>query len=218
MPSGFDEEAYRAKLDRFNRSPGYQLDVERVHRFLSGVRFSALLDLGCGTGAFLDDARRRYPGSAFDGVDLHDYGASRGIVGDITSEDLLAGRAYDVVTMLHSINHVVDLGAALTSVARLLREGGHLVVVSPSAVYAALWKILNEHRLLSIPGGDHTIVSYRSRGEIALAAADRSLVLVSHETYGEGLEVAWDGQRALVPGREIMIFAKLASPAPRSAS
>ncbi len=212
-PYALDPDAYKDKLERFNRSARYELDLARVHRFLAELRFSSLLDLGCGTGHFLDDARARYPASVIDGVDRHDFGAKNGIVGDITREDLLAGRVYDVITMLHSINHVADLGAAMATVARLLRPGGHLVVVNPGAAYMGLWKVLDEHRLLGVPGGDPTVVSYRSRDDIARAAGERSLDPVSHETYGESLEVAWGEQRALVYSREIMIFEKRGAPA-----
>jgi SAM-dependent methyltransferase len=81
-----------------------------------------VLELGCGN-------RKRIPGSI--GIDMLDYPAVD-IVGDLTT--VLAAfpaAAVDRVTSHHVFEHLPDLAGTLEAVARVLKIGGRLEVITP---------------------------------------------------------------------------------------
>lgn len=92
------------------------------------------LDVGTGDGAFPDAAREFFPYTSFDGVDpaprvLWARAAERveeAYVGQLTDTGL-TGR-YDVVTLLHHLEHSADPRRELAAALTALRPGGHLVV------------------------------------------------------------------------------------------
>lgn len=96
-----------------------------------------LLDVGCGYGAFLAEARR-LGGCEAHGLDLDaasiagaaDADAIRYQVGSLDTAALPAS-SFDVVTLFQSLEHHEDPLAALRCVHRLLKPGGHCVVEVP---------------------------------------------------------------------------------------
>lgn len=95
-----------------------------------------LLDVGCGTGGFLDLARRRR-GARVAGVELDAAlaarAAARGL--EVTAGDFADVPAgdFDVVTMFQVLEHLPDPRAALVRAFGLLRPGGVLCVEVPVA-------------------------------------------------------------------------------------
>jgi len=96
-----------------------------------------LLDVGCGTGAFLDYARGR--GWEVQGVELMDAAAAycREQLGlDVVTGDLLSAgfgdQRFDVVTLWNVFEHLHDPRAALAEIRRILRPAGLLVLACPS--------------------------------------------------------------------------------------
>jgi len=91
-----------------------------------------LLDVGCGTGVFLDEARRA--GWQVRGVEVSAYAADqarhRGLdVACASSEGLdLPAEAYDCVTLWDTLEHVPDPAGVLNAAARALRPGGVLAL------------------------------------------------------------------------------------------
>jgi len=102
---------------------------------------SRVLDVGCGTGAVLEDLRRR---ARVVGVDPStvalSYCRARGI-GQVAcaSGDRLpfAPRSFDAVLLLDVLEHFRDETALLAGVRALLRPGGVLLVSVPA--YQFLW-------------------------------------------------------------------------------
>jgi SAM-dependent methyltransferase len=97
----------------------------------------SLLEVGCGTGHFLQLAKER--GFDVAGVELNEglatqarerTGGSRIVCGDFMVEDF--GRRFDVVAMIDLIEHMPDPLAALRRANELLEPGGHLVVYTPN--------------------------------------------------------------------------------------
>ena len=128
-----DEEAGR------RRTAHRLLDMVAVHR-PSG----RLLDVGCGHGFLLDEARRR----GYDGVGLElsrtAAAHARDTLGLDVREEPLAGfvdrERFDVIILADVIEHVEDPVAMLDACVELLRPDGVLCVVTPdpSAVTARL--------------------------------------------------------------------------------
>ncbi|MFF9239197.1 class I SAM-dependent methyltransferase [Streptomyces sp. NPDC014801] len=92
------------------------------------------LDVGTGDGAFPDAAREFFPYTSFDGVDpgprvLEARAAERveeAYVGPLAATGLTA--RYDVVSLLHHLEHSADPRRELTAALTALRPGGHLVL------------------------------------------------------------------------------------------
>jgi SAM-dependent methyltransferase len=97
----------------------------------------SLLDVGCGDGQFL--AAARDAGWRVDGIEFSPEGASRAAdrlgrpiaVGDLARIRQLQG-PFDVVTLWHVIEHLVDPRAMLDAARARLRSGGMLVVAVPN--------------------------------------------------------------------------------------
>jgi SAM-dependent methyltransferase len=97
------------------------------------------LDVGAGHGHFSRAARKRFPDTCFDGLDLGagvEAGVRAGWLDNavrglfVDEAPRLAG-AYDVVSMHHYLEHTTDIRAELAAAAAVLRPGGHLVVEMP---------------------------------------------------------------------------------------
>ena len=96
-----------------------------------------LLDVGCGNGAFLAAFGAAMPGWRMIGVELTDTnratveklpGVERLHVGDV---DGVTG-AFDMVVMIHSLEHIPDPRAMLRRLGKKLAPGGHLLIEVPN--------------------------------------------------------------------------------------
>lgn len=100
-------------------------------------RGASLLDVGCGPGLFVEAAQAR--GFRVTGLELNATLAQRArertgaevVVGDFLATPL-AGRKFDVITMLDLIEHLPDPVGALAQSAELLAPGGRLVLYTPN--------------------------------------------------------------------------------------
>jgi SAM-dependent methyltransferase len=100
-----------------------------------------LLDVGCGTGFFLEAAARRYRVSGLDPSPqavgfCHQRGLSGVREGSVESLADLAP-AFDAVTFFDVLEHLPDDVGALTLARKVLRPGGRVVVSVPA--YRWLW-------------------------------------------------------------------------------
>lgn len=109
----------------------------RQHRVTSG----ALLDLGCGTGAFLQELPAGFMGFGLDASDAAlAHASSRGlaklVLGD--GESLpFAGESFDAVVSLDTLEHIAGDANCAAEVHRVLRPGGMFVMNVPA--YRWLW-------------------------------------------------------------------------------
>jgi 2-polyprenyl-3-methyl-5-hydroxy-6-metoxy-1,4-benzoquinol methylase len=119
--------------DEANLRRTFARRLRRLERFVHPGR---LLDVGCASGFFLDEARKR--GWRVEGLDVSPYAAeyTRRRFGAVVHEVDLAGLAspggvYDLLTMWDVIEHVPDPLGCLRAASSVLRKGGILALATP---------------------------------------------------------------------------------------
>lgn len=118
------------------------LDRERIAlKLLSAdLRPSAsVLDVGCGTGIFLDRLRKLEPGADLHGVDFSHYQVEHSVNPSLKLRQAnLAegiphdGESFDVVYAAEIIEHLHDPDFFLAEIHRVLKPGGVLVLSTPN--------------------------------------------------------------------------------------
>ena len=147
-----------------------QLDqkLEWIRRVLPSGK--DLLDVGCGTGVFLDLARKK--GWRVRGIEISKRASAYAretfnlgvYTGSVDSWDGGEGKSFDLITMLDVLEHLRDPATVLRRVKKLLKENGLLVIEVPNqdsllnrvvhVVYKCGWKkpahvIYNIHHLFN---------------------------------------------------------------------
>ncbi len=123
----------RGALGRFDRRFGQR---KRAQLVLRHCRSGRLLDVGCGTGAFLTELHN-VPGWQVMGVEpvalacrkTRSFGLS--VVCGKLSEAAFPNETFDVVTMWHVLEHVCDPTVNLLEAYRILRPNGTLLLAVP---------------------------------------------------------------------------------------
>ena len=117
-----------------------------------------ILDIGCGTGAMLDELS---PFGTVVGADFSpealQFCVTRGVGADLTRADVrrlpFADGSFDVVTAMDIIEHIDDDKAASCEIWRVLKPGGRLFVTVPA--FPSLWsehdEALHHHRRYTVP-------------------------------------------------------------------
>jgi 2-polyprenyl-3-methyl-5-hydroxy-6-metoxy-1,4-benzoquinol methylase len=114
-----------------------------------------VLDVGCGVGLLLDEARRR--GWRTQGVELSDWGVRRAghlgldVFQGILEEAGFAPSSFDAVFMIDVLEHLADPVRTLARVSQVLRPGGVLCLVTPDADSAAA-RVLGRRWWGMLPG------------------------------------------------------------------
>ena len=101
-----------------------------------------ILDIGCGTGAMLDELR---PFGSVVGADFSpealQFCVTRGAPADLARADVrrlpFADASFDVVTAMDIVEHIDDDKAACSEIFRVLKPGGRLFVTVPA--FPSLW-------------------------------------------------------------------------------
>ena len=108
---------------------------------------AAVLDVGCGTGRLLRAAALRWPAARLLGVDpaegmmeiarrlTPDAEIQRGLAESLPLPDA----SVDLVVSTMSFHHWGDQAAALREIARVLRPGGHFILVDIAPPRALTW-------------------------------------------------------------------------------
>jgi 2-polyprenyl-3-methyl-5-hydroxy-6-metoxy-1,4-benzoquinol methylase len=132
-------ERYDQGLDPASESFAKRISGEshRVRFVRRLVRRGKILDIGCGYGYFLHAVRQA--GFSVKGLDVSDWAAgyARDSLGiDVTVSDVSAGvfepESFDVVSMWHSLEHMMDPNEALHAASLWLKPGGVLIVDVPN--------------------------------------------------------------------------------------
>jgi SAM-dependent methyltransferase len=146
-----------------------------------------LLDVGCGSGAFLHQMRDR--GWRVVGVEPDPKAAESARRNDLDVRDgMLADAAFaddmfDAIVLSHVIEHVHDPVALLRECARVLRPGGQLVITTPNLEsighrrFGADWRGLEPPRHLHVFSVDALSACVASAGlDVAEARTSARLV------------------------------------------
>lgn len=138
IPSPYIEN--RGGLYRLKRKLTYSFAFRLLNRYLSQKQDLEILEIGTGSGFFLDFALERFPNSRFSGVEYDERllaeTASRAphanlIQGNAESFDLGKG-CYDLVVSFQVIEHLYNPGAMLDNVRMHLKPGGIFLVTTPN--------------------------------------------------------------------------------------
>ncbi len=117
-----------------------------------------ILDIGCGTGAMLDDLA---PFGTVVGADFSpealQFCVTRGVHASLSRADVrrlpFADSSFDVVTAMDIIEHIDDDKAAASEIFRVLKPGGRLLASVPA--FQSLWsehdEALHHYRRYTVP-------------------------------------------------------------------
>jgi 2-polyprenyl-3-methyl-5-hydroxy-6-metoxy-1,4-benzoquinol methylase len=148
--TGYDDEAY-VEEEQPRRVTARRL-LDRAGPADTPLR---VLDVGCGPGLLLDEARAR-GWDAF-GVELSSWAVRRcranglDVYQGTLEEAAFPGGHFDAVFMIDVIEHLTDPIATLVEVTRVLRPGGKLCMVTPDAASAAA-RLLGTRWWAQLPG------------------------------------------------------------------
>jgi SAM-dependent methyltransferase len=129
----------------------YLLEKELFSHRNSGAALPVFLDVGCATGLLLYQIRKR--GWAVKGVEVCRPAAEYGITKrglDIAVAPLetagIPDNSIDVMHCSHLIEHLTSPDAFLKEAARIIKPGGHLIIVTPDVsgfqarLFGARWR------------------------------------------------------------------------------
>lgn len=117
---------YLASLPQRRRSAQCWLELVRTY---AAPNADSLIDIGCATGVFLDEAARRY---RVEGVELSrwaaDLASERHEVHRLPLTELATGDAFDIATMWGVIEHLEEPRMEIKAVHHILKTAGLLFI------------------------------------------------------------------------------------------
>ncbi len=142
------------KEEKGRRAQG-RIILSRIHRF---KKHGKILDIGCGPGFFLDEAKRQ--GWEAQGVDLSGWAKNYAkenfnieVFRGPLAEAVFPDRSFDVIVMNDVIEHLEDPKSALKEIRRVLKNDGVLYISTPdidsflSRLLRAKWWGINKYHL-----------------------------------------------------------------------
>jgi SAM-dependent methyltransferase len=146
---------------------------------LANMQPKRWLDVGTGYGHFCLTAREVLRDTTFDALDMSDNVTTAERQGWIETghrgrlvelADQLAG-SYDVVSMIHYLEHVTDPWAELDAAAKVLVPGGHVLIEVPdpdfrfeSRLLRSFWHVWCQPQHLVMPPDERLVEALEARG------------------------------------------------------
>lgn len=188
---GFDPEAVRATLRHIDALPPYF-----AFGFVPTRPGGRALDVGCGTGAALSDARRL--GWEVHGVEPSAAAAeiARATLGPVVVTGTLEEAGYpdahfDVVALFHVLEHLPDPVGTLREVARVLRPGGLALLAVPNHRSLAAFAFRSRWFPWEVPRHLYHF-SPRTLAALLARAGALRLVRVNHVPVPAGCTLSWE--------------------------
>lgn len=164
----FVKAAFSAIAERYvatNHVLSMGIDIlwrQRVVQLVSEWKPERLLDLATGTGDLALAILRAMPEVRLTGSDfcqpMLDIAARRGLANLVCADAMnlpFAGSSYDVVTVAFGLRNMADYPAALAEMRRMLRPGGHLLILDfslPQNLLSGPYRCYLHHMLPLIAG------------------------------------------------------------------
>lgn len=167
----------------------------KLHKMLSGG--CRLLDVGCGTGAFMEKLQRVYPRSSFAGVEPDETAARRALkaakgrpveVLCMRGEDMPFAGEFDIVYIGEALYAAQDRRTVVSNCYRALKKGGAIAVVEGLLPENGAQK-KEEGLLIMGMQLDFALQGYRfmSRKEMAALLRSAGFVRIKLEDLGGSL-------------------------------
>jgi len=163
-PANYESFVFK-KLDEVSKLKRISINYglyKRCRLVLTYRSHGRLLDIGCGSGQFLDAMRKR-PGWSVAGIDTSPIAvsAARELLGlEVYRSDIDSApfppASFDVVTMWDVFEHLYDPLHALETIRNLLKPDGVLIIRTPSldswdaALFGRCWAGLDPPRHLAV--------------------------------------------------------------------
>jgi len=159
--------------------------IPQLERFIP--KKGHLLEIGCATGAFLHEIRKL--GWKVVGVEPEEWTCELArnkykldVINSTFQEANLEESSFDVVLLLHVIEHLTNPDKGLSQIARLIRPGGFLVLETPR--FDTFWFKLLKGRERSVIPGHHY---YFTRKTIQMLASKSGFEVVQLDSVGRTL-------------------------------
>jgi SAM-dependent methyltransferase len=204
---GAGQTKFGGPVERF-RDAAFSTRARRFRRGLPAV--GAVLDLGCGDGRLLRQLWRSAPNLELHGLEMPGPAATRAAtvpgvslhLGGVESARF-PEHAFDLVTLVHVIEHLPTPAALLRRVVSWIRPGGRLFVAYPNPtswqarLFGPAWFHLDPPRHLSLVPPETLIASMEREG---LRLERRSDLCLEQNLYGwlQSALNAIDGDRNLL--------------------
>ena len=184
-------------LNTFSKiHPGWRDEKRNQVLYVPFVKSGNLLDVGCGAGHGMETLERygwKTTGTDFDPLAIANA-KSKGFdvyLGELEDQNF-AENSFDAVLLSHVIEHVPHPIQLLTECHRVLKPGGHLIVITPNANSAGHRQFGQSWRGLEVPR-HLQIFTPQSLTNIGTQAGFR---ISKGQTCLQGLYYIWDASLA----------------------
>lgn len=177
-------------------------EFTRTLKFAGRRGLRRILDVGCGSGAFLGLAKRA--GHEVCGIELNGHAAAKARANGHTVFELLlqdldpaqTGGAFDLITLFQVLEHLPNPVRVVREALARLKSGGFISIAVPSDEGICRWTSLDPHQW-----PPHHVSRWRRKDFIQLArVTELRLVKCGGDILlGSGIEQSWKVHNALVP-------------------
>jgi len=125
---------YKEKLDKFNSTEKYNLEMNFFIAMMHIKRDQSVLDYGCGTG-WMQSQVIRQTGANMVGYDINMADYINDIMFPKNYCNHLPDQVFDHVYMMHSLAHIAEVGQALRDIKKYMHAKSKIHVMTPNALW-----------------------------------------------------------------------------------